>query len=210
MENFYKEYLHSIDIDKFEIIKISDASHQDIEELSKMYCTLFNANNKKFLKQNKMSGLVSKEGIWDEEPYTYKDCLRKNKEYTSGNYLGVIGLGYKDEEKFVLGAIITKKSTKEEMNLEGYSCPFDTENIKEYWMGMDTFKREFTVRGRRARHFSSIMRHKLIEFFRVPHHTLFFSSTNNPVMVKAWKNERIYVVEKLTADGNKYQGFRII
>ena len=210
MENFYKEYLDSIDIDRFEIIRLSDSKHEDLEELSKIYCTLFNADNKKFLKQNKTLGITAKEGIWDEEPYSYKECLRKNKEYASGNFLGVISIGFKGDGRFVLGAVITKVSSKNEMNLEGYSCPFDTENILEYWMGMDTFKREFTVKGRRARHFSSIMRHKLIEFYRVPKHTLFFSSTNNTVMVKAWKNEKIYVVEKTTADGNKFQGFRLI
>ena len=210
MENYFDEYLKSIDIDRFEIKKLSQANNEELKDLSKMYCTLFNTDNKKFIKKNKINGRTVKEGLWDEEPYTLKDCSKKSEEYSKGSYLGVIAVGYKENEKFVLGAIITKLSSKEEMNLEGYSCPFDTEYIREYWMGMETFKREFTVRGRRARHFSSIMRHKLIEFYRDPHHILFFSSTNNPILVKTWKNEKIYVIEKNTTDGKKYQGFRII
>jgi hypothetical protein len=208
--NYFGEYILSVDIDSFEILNLKNAPKEDILNLAEMYCTLFNSDNKKFLKLNKKKGRTLDEGIWYEKPFDYKKCINIINNYVEKNYIGVYAAGFKGNEKFVLGAVVMKKTSLVEMKKEGFDSPFDLTKISEFWKGVDTFKREFTVKGRRATNFSSILRHKLVEMNKTKHHTLIYSSTNNPVMVKVWKKEHIYVIEKTTKDGNKFQGFKVI
>ena len=210
MKYLYKEYLEPIEIDSFRIVKLKEATKTQLTELAKMYCTIFNADNKEVIKKLNITGKTLKEGLWNEEPYTKKLCEEILNDYKTENYIGVMALGKVKNKEVPLGALVIQIRDLQSLQKKGYAIPFDIPNNTKFWCGIDTFKRDITMDGKILRHLAIIMRNTLVDMYEGIDPILIYSSTNNPVMVKSWKNDMFTVIEKETTFGNKYQSLKLI
>jgi len=192
-------------------LKIADASKYHISELAKIYCTLFNSDNKAVLTILNIPGRTKKEGLWDESPYTLDICKKIIKNFASSEYFGVVALAKNINKDLVVGASIYQVRNFDELKEKGYTIPFDIkENDVEVWCEIDTFRRDVIINGKRVKYLSNKMRNKTIQIFKNEKSVLIYSSSNNPIMVKSWKKDGFTIVEKTTAFGNRFQAFKLI
>lgn len=211
MDYFYEPYTKPIQIDNDEITfkKLSEISSTDIEELAKIYCTLFNQDNKIVLKELDIKGKSTDSGIWNEQPYSLSMCMGILNDYVTDKYFGVCAYGTANNRKIPVGACVYQLRDLDALKSKGYEIPFDIPNNIESWCAIDTFRVELIVDGGLIKSLAVKMRDKVIDFYKKKSPVLEYSSTNNPVMVKSWKKHNFVIVNKETKFGNKYQAFKI-
>ena len=212
MDYIFYKYIEPVSIkDKISYIKISKASKHHICELAKIYGTLFNSDNRNVLDKLNIFGRTKKEGLWDEKPYTLEICKRIIKEYASSNYFGVVAISKNDKKDIVIGASVYQAINYEKLKEKGIEIPFNIkEDEVEYWVEIDTFRREANLLGTKISYLSNEMRNRALNLFKKEKPVLIYSSTNNPVMVKAWEKDGFTIVKKKTNFGNKYQAFKLV
>ncbi len=211
---YFEEYIKTLNLDSptIQYQKISSINSDLKLQLAKMYCTLFNADNKNFIAMFGTTGRTVPEGLWTEEPYSIDTALSLILDYMSAKYIGIVattGIPGLDEIK-ALGACIYKKSSFDELSSKGYEVPFLVPDSVELWSGIDTFRRPAQIQSQPLKDLSSKMRNELVNSYKTKNSILMYSSTNNPVMVNALKKDNFTIVEKLTTFGNRFQAFKII
>jgi hypothetical protein len=211
MEYFYYPYTKPVhlDNDKITFKRLSEISSTDREELAKIYCTLFNQDNKIVLKELGIKGRSIDSGIWYEEPYSFSRCNDLLTDYVTDKYFGVCAYGAADNKKIPVGACVYQLRDLDNLRNKGYKIPFDIPNNVECWCAVDTFRVELMVNGSLIKGLGNRMRDKVIDFYKKQRPVLEYSSTNNPVMVKSWKKHNFVIVNKETTFGNKFQAFKI-
>lgn len=211
MEYFYEPYTKPVHVDSDEITfkRLSEISSIDRKELAKIYCTLFNQDNKIVLNELGIKGKSSESGIWNEVPYFLSRCRDLIDDYVSDKYFGVCAYGTANNKKIPIGACIYQLRDLANLKSKGYKIPFDIPNNVEYWCAIDTFRLELVVNGIPIKGLANKMRDKVIDFYKKQCPVLEYSSTNNPVMVKSWKKHEFVIVNKETTFGNKFQAFKI-
>ncbi len=211
MEYFYEPYTNPVNIDNDEVtFKIlSEISSTDREELAKIYCTLFNQDNKIVLKELGIKGKSSDSGIWNEEPYLLSTCKNLLNDFVSDKYFGVCAYCIANNKKIPVGACVYQLRDLDNLKSKGYEIPFDIPNNIECWCAIDTFRVELMVNGSLIKGLANKMRNKVIDLYKKQRPVLEYSSTNNPVMVKSWKKHNFVIVNKETTFGNKFQAFKI-
>jgi len=107
MDYIFDKYIEPVSTEnQISYIKIADASKYHISELAKIYCTLFNSDNKAVLTILNIPGRTKKEGLWDESPYTLDICKKIIKNFASSEYFGVVALAKNINKDLVVGASI--------------------------------------------------------------------------------------------------------
>jgi len=208
MKYLFEEFRGILDVEELIFKNIKEVTDEEVLEIAKRYCTIFNEDNIKALDILKIRGKTSEKGIWKEDPYTLESSLEIIEDFKNGDYLGIAALGKFKNKFYVLGGLTIQKRDKERMLMKGYLPPFDTSQIKEYYCAIDTFRRDFTLNGQKISNFSGLMRKKVIEQGNFDFPILIYSSTNNQMMVEAWRKDGFEVIEKETTFGNKYQAFK--
>lgn len=211
MKYFYEPYTNPLNIDSEDFIfkKLSDINNADKEELAKIYCTLFNQDNKIVIEKLRIKGKSCELGIWSEKPHSLYGCRNLLNEYVSNKYFGVCAYGLSNNKKIPVGACVYQPRDLDDLKSNGYKIPFEIPTNIEYWCAIDTFRLELMVNGIIIRGLVNKMRDYLIKQYKNEYPVLQYSSTNNPVMVKSWKKYGFTVVNKETTFGNKYQAFKI-
>jgi hypothetical protein len=211
MDYFFDPYTKPIQIDndEFTFKKLSEISPADKEELTKIYCTLFNQDNKIVLTELGIKGKSTDSGVWDEEPYSLSTCRFLLDDYATDKYFGVCAYGTINNKKIPVGACIYQLRDLGNLKSKGYEIPFDIPNNIEFWCATDTFRVELTVNGSLIRGLAKKMRDKVKDFYKKQWPVLEYGSTNNPVMVKSWRKHGFVIVEKETTFGNRFQAFKM-
>jgi len=212
MDYIFDKYIEPVSIkNKISYIKIVDVSKYHICELAKIYCSLFNSDNKAALTKLSIPGRTIKEGLWDEAPYTLDMCKKIIKDFTTSDYFGVVAVSKNINKDLVIGASIYQIRNIDELKDKDYKIPFDiNENKVDLWCEVDTFRRDVVFAGQKVKYLSNKMRSKTLQLFKNEKSVLIYSSTNNPIMVKSWKKDGFTVIEKTTTFGNRFQAFKLI
>ncbi|RJR27202.1 hypothetical protein C4561_02825 [candidate division WWE3 bacterium] len=211
MDYIFKEYIDPINIKSgIRFIKLSEVSNNHINELAKMYCTLFNSDNTNLLKLLDIAGRTNKEGLWSNEPYTYEVCTDIITDYMSENYFGVVALGKAENKDLLIGASIYQIRSLAKIQENVGIIPFKVPEDTEVWCEIDTFRREVTLDGNKVKYLSNKMRFYVLKMYKGNKQVLIYSSTNNPVMLKSWKKDGFTIANKPTSFGNNYQVFKLI
>jgi hypothetical protein len=211
MEYILNEYINPISIEgSIKYKKLSESSVYEITELAKIYCTLFNADNIKLIKKLGIQGRTNRGGLWDEETYTLDRCNKIICDYVTGNYFGVIALGRTKTGESVIGASVYETWEEARLLKKGYTVPFKIPEGVKVWCEADTFRRDVKKDHEKLKYLAKGMRNFVLETYKGNEVVLICSSTNNPVMVKSWKEDGFTIVEKFTAFGNKFQSFKLV
>ncbi len=212
MEYFFKQYTKPIPIDKDEFTykKMSEISSSDIEELAKIYCTVFNQDNRHLIKELSIKGKSTELGIWNEKPYSISSCLEIISDYVSDKYFGVCAYGLVKSKKIPIGASVYQLRDINNLKSKGYIVPFSVPENTEFWCSIDTFRADIIFNGTLIKGLANKMRDQVIAHIKKQSPVLLYSSTNNPRMVKSWVNYGFTIVNKETACGNKFQAFKLI
>lgn len=212
MDYFFEPYTKPIKIDKEDFVykKLSEISHLDIEELAKIYCTLFNQDNKLLIKELGIKGKSAELGLWNEKPYSLAICEDIIKNYVTDKYFGVCAYGVVESKIAPLGANVYQLRDINNLKSKGYSIPFSIPESTEFWCSIDTFRMDLVFNDNLIKGLVSKMRDEVIALFKKQNPVLLYSSTNNPIMVKFWMNYGFTVVNKETTFGNRFQAFKLL
>jgi hypothetical protein len=213
MTNYlFEEYLAPLQLTDSEIKfkRISKITKDEKLQLAKMFCTLFNADNKQVLKELNIRGRTVPEGLWAEEPYSLVKSMGIIKDYMFDQYFGVIAIGTTAAGEQVLGATIFEERSLKALVKKGYEVPFNFPNNARVWAAVDTFRRPIVVNNEPVKYLANRMKNEVIKIYKGKGPVLMYSSTNNPMMIKSWEKDGWTVVNKETTFGNKFQAFKLI
>jgi hypothetical protein len=210
-EFFFEKYQVPLIFKDLEIKykKVSDITDNERIQLAKMYCTMFNSDNKNVLRQLNIRGRIVPEGLWTEEPYSLERCVNIIKNYMLDQYFGVVAYTANNSEKMVLGATIFEERSLAAITEKGYKIPFNFPDNVKFWCVIDTFRRDVLVNNKPLKYLANKMTNEVINLFKKEEPILMYSSTNSPIMVKSWKKDGWTIIEKETTFGNKFQAFKL-
>lgn len=210
MKFIIDKYLKPVEIDSFFFTKLEFLNKNQLRELAEIYTTLFNADNINVIKELGLQGRTVTEGLWVEDPHTVENSIETLEYYLSNHCLSAVLMGIKDSNEIVIGALIIEKKDMDNLVSRGYQLSLELPKNVEFWCEVETFKREITLKGEKIRNVSKLMRDEVIKNYKNKNPILIYSSSNNPYMVKSWKNDNFIVVQKMTTFGNKFQSFKLI
>lgn len=206
MDYFFEPYTKPITIDKEEFTykRMAHISPIDIEELAKIYCTLFNQDNKQLIKELGIKGKSTEVGLWNENPYILSTCVDIISDYMTDKYFGVCAYGLVESKRVPLGACVYQLRDINNLKSKGYLIPFSIPVETECWCAIDTFRLDLVFNGKLIKGLASKMRDEVIALNKKQNPVLLYSSTNNPIMVKSWASYGFTVANNETTFGNKF------
>ncbi len=209
---FYEPYTKPLPVDteRFTFKKLSEISFLDRDVLAKIYCTLFNQDNKLLIKELGITGKSTEVGIWNEKPYFLPTCKDVINDYVTDKYFGVCAYGVVGGKRVPLGACVYQLRDLDNLKSKGYALPFNIPDNSEIWCAIDTFRVDLVFNGKSVKGLANEMRDYVDKLFKEKNPVLLYSSTNNPIMVKSWRKYGFTIVEKETTFGNKFQAFKLV
>jgi hypothetical protein len=210
MEYLYPKYLESVEIESLEFTPLNNLSQIQLTELAKLYTTTFNSDNIEVIKELGIKGKTLPEGLWNEEPYTLEKAFEAVTEFLNPEYHSIVALGKTKETSEIIGLFVIQKKDKVHFESRNYKTPFEVPENVEYWNEVDILRREVALDKNRLKNLSGKMRQEILKSIHTHNPILLYSSTNSPIMVKAWEKNDFTVIERETIFGNKFQAFKLI